>query len=64
MTKVVIDMTGKNKDYVPTAIKLRADLSTRLEAYKAETGAPKTFVIEKAVEEYLDKVAPISDKKK
>lgn len=57
-------MTGKNKDYVPTAIKLRADLSTRLEAYKAETGAPKTFVIEKAVEEYLDKVAPISDKKK
>lgn len=56
-------MAGKNKDYVPTAIKLRADLSARLNAYKAKTGAPKTFVIEKAVEEYLDKVAPVLNEK-
>ena len=56
-------MAGKNKDYVPTAIKLRADLSARLDAYRAKTGAPKTFVIEKAVEEYLDKVAPVLNEK-
>lgn len=56
-------MAGKNKDYVPTAIKLRADIAARLAAYKAETGAPKTFVIEKAVEEYLDRVAPVPDEK-
>lgn len=51
-------MAGKNKDYVPTALKLRADLAARLGAYKSQTGVPKTFVIEKALEEYLDKVAP------
>lgn len=56
-------MAGKNKDYVPTAIKLRADIAVRLAAYKAETGAPKTFIIEKAVEEYLDKVAPVLNEK-
>lgn len=41
-------MAGKNKDYVPTAIKLRADIAARLAAYKAETSALKTFVIEKS----------------
>lgn len=51
-------MAGKNKDFVSTALKLRADLAARLDAYKSQTGVPKTFVIEKALEEYLDKVAP------
>lgn len=51
-------MVGKNKDFVPTALKLRADLAARLEAYKDRTGVPKTFTIEKALEQYLDKVAP------
>ena len=47
-----------NKEYTMTAIKLRADLAKRLEEYKAQTGVPKTFAIEKALEEYLNKVAP------
>lgn len=49
----------KNKEFVPVGIKLRADLAERLEQYKAETGANKTFVIEKALEKYLDEVAPV-----
>lgn len=49
-------MAMKNrKNYIPTAIKLRADIAERLDAYKARTGVNKTFVIEKAVEEYLDR---------
>lgn len=51
----------KNKEFVPVGIKLRADLAERLENYKAETGANKTFVIEKALEKYLDEVAPVSE---
>ena len=54
-------MAGNKKEYVSTVIKLRADLAARLDAYKAETGVPKTFVIEKAVKEYLDKVAPVEN---
>lgn len=64
MTRVVIDVAGKNKDYVSTVIKLRADIAARLDTYKSETGVPKTFVIEKAVEKYLDEVAPVTGDKK
>ena len=61
MTKAVIDVMTekKNKEFVATGIKLRADLAERLEAYKTETGVNKTFVIEKALEKYLDEVAPV-----
>ena len=60
-TKVVIDNMAekKNKEFAPVGIKLRADLAERLERYKAETGANKTFVIEKALERYLDEAAPV-----
>lgn len=61
MIRVVNDMAGNKKEYVSTAIKLRADFAARLDAYKAETGVPKTFVIEKVVKEYLDKVAPVEN---
>lgn len=56
-------MAGKNKDYTPMAIKLQADLSARFDAYKTETGATKTFITEKTVEEYLDRIAPVPDEK-
>ena len=49
-------MAVKKKDYVPMSVKLRADVAKRLERYKESTGVNKTFVIEKAVEEYLDRV--------
>lgn len=53
----------KNKDWVPTAFKLRADLAKRLDDYKERTGVNKTFVMEKALEKYLDEVAPVDNKK-
>lgn len=38
---------------------LRKDILERLTAYSDETGIPKTFVVEKALQEYLDKVIKI-----
>lgn len=35
---------------------LRKDILERLTAYSDETGIPKTFVVEKALQNYLDKV--------
>ena len=53
-------MVKQNKSYVPTAIKLRTDLALRLDDYKSRTGVSKTFVIEKALEDYLDRMSPES----
>lgn len=52
---------GKNKDYVSKTFKIRADLAKRLDAYREQTGVPNTFCAEKALEKYLDEVAPIDD---
>lgn len=49
---------AEKKEYVSTVVKLRADIAARLDEYKSETGVPKTFVIEKAVEKYLDEIKP------
>lgn len=49
-------MVGKNKDYISQTFKLRTDIAVRLESYKNKTGVPKTFTVEKALEEYLDKM--------
>lgn len=35
---------------------LRKDILERLTAYSDETGIPKTFVVEKALQKYLDTV--------
>ncbi len=35
---------------------LRKDILERLAAYSDETGIPKTFVVEKALEKYLSEV--------
>ena len=35
---------------------LRKDIFERLTAYSDETGIPKTFVVEKALQKYLDTV--------
>lgn len=52
---------GKNdkKEARPQTFKLRIDLVERLDAYRAETGVSKTFAVEKALERYLNEVAPI-----
>lgn len=38
---------------------LQKELLERLTAYSAETGIPKTFIVEKALQKYLDSVAEI-----
>lgn len=52
---------AEKKEYISTVVKLRADIAARLDEYKSETGVPKTFVIEKAVEKYLDEIKPKTD---
>jgi predicted DNA-binding protein len=43
---------------------LRKDILERLTAYSDETGIPKTFVVEKALQKYLDDInKTVSDKK-
>lgn len=53
---------AKSKDYISKTFKIRADLAKRLDAYREETGVPNTFCVEKALKEYLDKVAPVANK--
>lgn len=52
---------AKSKDHVSKTFKIRADLAKRLDEYREKTGVPNTFAVEKALEKYLDEVAPISD---
>ena len=40
---------------------MRKDLYDRVEKYCNETMIPKTAIVEKAVQEYMDKVAPIKE---
>lgn len=51
------------KEFISQTFKMRADLVERLDMYRAQTGVSKTFAIEKALEKYLDEVAPVTDKK-
>ena len=43
---------------------MRKDLYERVEKYCEETMIPKTAIVEKAVEEYLDKVTFVNNSKK
>lgn len=45
--------TGSKSSRMQT-FKLDADIVSRLDRYSAETGVSKTFVVEKALEGYLD----------
>lgn len=44
----------KNGEFVNC--KVRQDIADRLNAYSEETMIPKTAIVEKAIEEYLDKI--------
>ena len=48
----------EKKDYISQTFKMRTDLVVRMDAYRKKTGVPKTFAVEKALEKYLDEVAP------
>lgn len=53
---------AKSKDHVSKTFKIRADLAKRLDEYREKTGVPNTFAVEKALEKYLDEVAPVANK--
>lgn len=55
-------MAEKLKDYVPMSVRLRSDLAERLERHRTETGVPKTFTIEKALEEYFSRLDGVEKK--
>ena len=48
----------KVKDSKSQAFRLRADISKRLAEYSEVSHIPKTAIVELALEEYLDKMAP------
>ncbi len=45
--------TKKNGEFVNC--KIRQDIADRLNTYSKKTMIPKTAIVEKAIEEYLDK---------
>lgn len=46
---------GDKKDYKAATFRLPPDLLKRLDAYSAKNGVVKSFIIEQALREYLDK---------
>ena len=48
-------MENKTKQTVPVNVRLDKTVKERLDGYCDENGIRKTFVIEKALTEYLDK---------
>ena len=54
----------KIKQSKPRSFRLRSDLDERLGQYHIISHIPKTIIMELALEEYLNKVAPVKSKKK
>ena len=48
----------KTKDAEARSFRIRKDLGTRLDDYSEWSHIPKTVIVELALEEYLNKVAP------
>ena len=48
----------KTKDSKAQSFRLRADIGERLDRYSEISHIPKTVIVELALEEYLNKVAP------
>ncbi len=49
----------KVKDSKAQSFRIRADLGERLDGYSETSHIPKTVIVELALEEYLNKVAPV-----
>ena len=60
----MIDMARERKDGEFVNVKVRQDIADRLNQYTKESMIPKTALVEKAIEEYLDKHAPVKKNKK
>lgn len=52
----------KVKDAKARSFRIRKDLGTRLDDYSDWSHIPKTVIVELALEEYLNKVAPAKSK--
>lgn len=48
----------KEKESEARSFRMRKDICERLDAYSEKSMIPKTKIVEKATEEYLNKVAP------
>lgn len=55
--------SGK-KDYTSRTFRIPPELLERFDAYVEETGISKTFIIEQALEKYLDENEPQGGDKK
>ena len=49
----------KTKDAEARSFRIRKDLGTRLDDYSEWSHIPKTVIVELALEDYLNKVAPV-----
>ena len=49
----------KTKDAEARSFRIRKDLGIRLDEYSERSHIPKTVIVELALEEYLNKVAPV-----
>lgn len=49
----------KTKDSKSQTFRLRADIGERLDGYSETSHIPKTVIVELALEDYLNKVAPV-----
>lgn len=54
----------KVKDAEARTFRIRKDLGTRLDDYSEWSHIPKTVIVELALAEYLNKVAPVEKTKK
>ena len=54
----------KTKDAEARSFRIRKDLGTRLDDYSDFSHIPKTVIVELALEEYLNKVAPVKNSTK
>lgn len=52
---------SKTKDAEARSFRIRKDLGIRLDEYSEQSHIPKTVIVEIALEEYLNKVAPVNE---
>ena len=55
---------NKIKESDAMSFRIRKDISERLSGYSETSHIPKTVIVELALEEYLNKVAPVKKSKK
>ena len=62
MKEDIMSNNSGKKDWPARTFRISPDLLKRLNVYFSGNGISKTFVVEKALEKYLDEVAPVGKK--